>query len=225
MPLNDRQLRALSPAKKSHKKTDSLGLYIEVMPGGSKLWRFKYRFGGKEKRLSLGRYPEVSLAEARNKRDELRVLIRSDIDPSRERQRKKAEARVGSENSFTRLAEEYIQKMVDEGKAEATLRKARWFLTLLKPAIGHIPVSDVEPRELLSALRTQEKRGNRETAKKCRSFASRVFRYALQTGRASSDPAEVLKGALLSPKVQHYAAILDPAELSALLKAIDGYPG
>lgn len=225
MPLNDRQLRALSPAAKSYKKADGLGLYIEVTPRGSKLWRVKYRFGDKEKRLSLGRYPEVSLAEARRMRDEIRALIRSGIDPSRDRQRKKAEARVGSENSFATLAEEYIQKMFDEGKAEATLRKARWFLSLLKPTIGRIPVGDVEPRELLSALKIQEKKGNRETAKKCRSFASRVFRYAVQTGRASNDPAELLKGALLSPKVQHYAAILDPDELSALLKAIDAYSG
>lgn len=136
MALTDASIRSLQAGKSPIKKADGKGLYIQVNPNGSKLWRFKYRFGGKEKQLAFGAYPEVSIAEARKRRNDARALIREGIDPSLERKRDKAAAKFSGENSFERLAEEYIGKMEKEGRALATLSKARWFLDLLRPAIG-----------------------------------------------------------------------------------------
>ena len=132
---------------------------------------------------------------------------------------------MGAENSFERVAEEYLKKMELEGRAIATVAKARWFLKLLKPAIGAMPVADVDPQMLLAALKKLEGKGNYETAKKTRSFASRVCRYAVATGRAKTDPAALLTGALIAPKAKHYAAILEPAKLGVLLRAIETYEG
>lgn len=225
MPLKDAEIRAIRAVDKPVRKADAKGLYVEAFANGSKLWRFKYRFAGKEKRLALGAYPEVSLAEARKRRDKARAKVQQGVDPSLERKREKAAAKIGSENSFERVAEEYLSKMEREGRAPATLQKARWFLSLLKPAIGSMPVSEVDPQMLLAALRKLEARGNYETCKKVRSFASRVFRFAVASGRASNDPAALLQGALISPKAKHYAAILEPGKLGELLQAIDGFTG
>ncbi len=225
MALNDAQIRAIRATDRPVKKADGKGLYVEVAPNGSKLWRLKFRIGGKEKRLALGAYPEVGLAEARKRRDAARALIEQGIDPTLERKREKAAAKVSAHDSFERIAEEYIEKMEKEGRAPATVAKARWFLSLLKPAIGTMPVSEVDPQMLLAAFRKLEAKGNYETAKKSRSFASRVFRYAVATGRAKDDPATLLKGALIAPKARHYAAILEPAKLGEFLRAIDDYTG
>ena len=218
------QIRAFSPGVTPYKKTDERGLYLEVFPNGSKLWRLKYYFGGKEKRIALGAWPEVSLQKARRMRDEQRLRIADGEDPALTRKREKATAKVNVANTFESVASEYIEeKMVGEGRAEATLLKARWFLDLLKPAIGSMPISDVDPQMMLAPLKKLEARGNRETAKKCRSFASRVFRYGAATGRCTTDPTAILKGALLTSKARHYAAILEPEKLGELLRAIEGF--
>jgi integrase len=115
--------------------------------------------------------------------------------------------------------------MVGDGRAEATISKARWFLDQLEPAIGSMALADVDPQMLLAALKRLEAKGRHETAKKCRSFASRVFRYGVATGRCKSDPAQLLQGALITPKARHYAAILEPAKLGQLLRAIDTFSG
>ena len=224
MALTDAGIRGMQPRVQSFKKADGRGLSLLVTPRGSKLWRLKYRFGGKEKQLALGAYPQVSLSEARKLRDAARSKIDQGIDPCIERKKQKAARRLASENSFLAIAEEYICKMRKE-RASATVIKANWFLSLLTPAIGQMPVSEVDPQMLLAALRRLEARGTYETAKKTRSFASRVFRYAVVTGRANSDPAALLSGALVSPKARHYAAILEPDALGSLLRAIDGYDG
>ena len=224
MPLVALQIRAFLPGVTPYKKTDERGLYLEVFPNGSKLWRLKYYFGGKEKRIALGAWPEVSLQKARRMRDEQRLRIADGEDPALTRKREKATAKVSAANTFESVASEYIEeKMVGEGRAEATLLKARWFLDLLKPAIGSMPISDVDPQMMLAPLKKLEARGNRETAKKCRSFASRVFRYGAATGRCTTDPTAILKGALLTPKARHYAAILEPEKLGELLRAIEGF--
>jgi integrase len=225
MPLTDRAIRSLKSGFKPVRKADGLGLYIEAQPTGSKLWRQKYRFGGREKRLSLGSYPEVGLAEARRRRDRNRATLQRGIDPGLERRKAKAAAKVSADNTFSNVAEEYLAKVEKEGRAPATLRKARWFRDLLDGAIGVIPVDQVDPQTLLSALRAIESEGKLETAKKVRSFASRVFRYAVATARATSDPAQPLLGALTSPRPHHYAAILEPKKLGKLLRAIDQYGG
>jgi integrase len=225
MALKDAEIRAFQATEAPYKKADGKGLYLEIFPNGSKLWRLKYRIAGKEKRLALGAYPEVSLAEARKRRDTARSKVDEGTDPSLERKKEKAAAKLGAENSFRHVAEQYLEKMELEGRAPATLSKARWFLDLLSPAIGTMPVAEVDPQMLLAALKKLEGKGNYETAKKSRSFASRVFRFAVATGRAKADPASLLTGALIAPKAKNFAAILEPAKLGALLRAIDAYEG
>jgi integrase len=225
MPLNDILIRTSKPREKEWKLADERGLYLLITPKGSKLWRFKYRLYGAEKKLALGVYPDLSLKDARLLRDKARSAIANGLDPAREKQAAKLAAKMGAANSFAALAEEYIDKMVKEGLAEATISKARWFLELLRPSIGRLPIAEVLPQDLFAALKKIEHAGHRETAKRLRSFASRVFRYAVATARATADPAHALRGGLASPIVKHYAAITDPKVLGELFRAIDGYSG
>lgn len=225
MALTDPKIRALKPTESQYKKFDEKGLYVLVKPNGSKLWQHKFNVGGKEKVLSYGPYPEVSLAQARKKRDESRQTLFAGKDPALERKKAKAAAKLGSENSFVRLAEEFIEKQRKEGRAPSTLRKSEWFLSLLKPTIGSMPINEIEPQFVLAALKKIEAKGHYETAKKTRSFSSRVFRYAVATGRGNSDPASLLNFALISPSPRNYSAIIEPTELGALLRAIDTYTG
>ncbi|MBY6218778.1 tyrosine-type recombinase/integrase [Qipengyuania aquimaris] len=225
MALSVTGIRSLQSRERQYKKADEKGLYLLVRPNGSKLWQHKIRVAGKEKVLSYGAFPDTSLAEARRKRDESRAMLMAGVDPALERKRVKAKAKVSAQDSFARVAEEYIRKRKLDGLAPATIAKAEWFLSLLKPAIGSVPVGEVEPQVLLAALKRLESKGNYETAKKTLSFASRVFRYAVATARANSDPAGLLRGALISPKPEHFSAILDPTKFGTLLQAIDGYSG
>ncbi|MBV7265898.1 tyrosine-type recombinase/integrase [Erythrobacter ani] len=226
MTLTAAEIKAFKPADQSYKRADGKGLYIEVAPSGSKLWRWKYRVGGKEKRLALGAWPETSLAKARELRDEARRQLNDGEDPALRRKKAKATAQFEAANTFAAIGAEYIEKkMMAEGLAKRTVEKAKWHLDLLSPAIGNMPISDVDPQMLLAALRKLEARGTYETAKKCRGFASRVFRFAIWTGRAEHDPAAALNGALTTPKAKHYAAILDPGKLGELLRVVDDYDG
>lgn len=226
MAFKDTELRALKAGDKPYRRADEKGLYVEVFPNGSKLWRFKYRFAGAEKRLALGAYPEISLSSARRNRDEARALLADGIDPGVTRKREKLQAKLNADNSFTSIANEFITtKLVNEGKADATVTKARWFLDLLRPAIGGRPIASIEPAEVLAPLKALERKGHLETARRVRTFASRVFCYAVASDRAKADPAAMLKGALVSPKVTHLAAILEPKKFGELLRAIDGFTG
>lgn len=224
MSLTDVLIRSLKPESRAYKRADAGGLYLEVRPTGAKLWRFKYRYLGKDNRIALGPYPEVRLAEARQLRDEARRKLRDGIDPLAERKRVKLVAQFKAANTFGDLAREYIDKSVAEGRAEATTVKANWLLDQLKP-IASMPVADIKPVEILAALKKIEARGKYETARRARSFASRVFRYAVATGRGEADPTAVLRGALIAPRVTHHAALLDPEAVGGLLRAIDAYPG
>lgn len=181
MALKDLQIRKLRPADKIYQCTDDRGLYLEVHPSGSKLWRYKYRHLGKQKRLALGRYPETGLADARRRRDDARRVIETGGDPLDERKHEKLVAAFKAANSFEDIAKEYIDKMVAEGRADATTTKANWPLEQLEP-IAARPLADLKPLDVLSALKRIEARGKHETARRCRSFASRIFRYAVATG-------------------------------------------
>lgn len=224
MPLKDLEIRALRAQDRIYKRTDERGLYIEVHPSGSKLWRVKYTHLGKDKRLALGRYPEVGLAEARRKRDEARAKLREGVDPLAERKREKLIALYNAANTFGDVAKQYIDKMVAEGRADTTTTKANWLLEQLVP-IAASAISELKPVDVLAALKRIEAKGKHETARRCRSFASRVFRFAVATGRAETDPTSVLRGALITPKVEHHSAILDPASVGELLRSIDAYSG
>lgn len=224
MALKELQIRHARPADKVTQITDERGLYLEVHPNGSKLWRYKYRYMGKQKRLALGRYPDVGLAEARQRRDDARNKLEAGSDPLQERKREKLVAAFSAANGFGEIAREYIDKRVAEGQSDATTQKANWLLEQLKP-LWTFPVTDIEPVDLLAALKRIEAQGKYETARRCRSFAGRVFRYGVATGRAESDPSAILRGALVVPKVKHHAAILDPKQMGELLRSIDAYSG
>ena len=225
MALTDLQLRQAAPREREFKISDGGGLYILVRPNGSKLWRMKYRQNGREKKLCFGRYPEVCLREARLMRDEARVEIGRGGDPARRRREEKVAAMIRAGDTFESIAHEYIAKREAEGLAMATLVKANWLARVLCKSIGQRPIAEITPHEMLAVLKRHEREGTYEKARRLRSFASRVFRYAVSTLRAEHDPCAPLKGALISPKPKHYAAITDPVELGGLLRAIDTYEG
>jgi hypothetical protein len=169
MALSDVKIRALKLPEKPTKVPDERGLYLLLSKSGSKLWRFKYRWQGKEKLLTFGSHPDVSLKDARAKRDEARSLIANGTDPGVEKKHAALAASLNAANTFSSVAEELINKNELEGHADATLAKARWFLSIFEPAIGTRPVADVTPHELLDALKKVERQGHRETARRMRS--------------------------------------------------------
>jgi integrase len=225
MALTDTTIRLAKAGDSERKLADERGLYLLVTAGGSKLWRLKYRTGGKEKKLALGAYPAVSLKDARAKRDEARRTTESGQDPAAVKREARLAKQIANANTFAAVAAEYIAKQEAEGKAAVTIAKTRWLLAKLTPALGTRPVSEISPHELLAILKESERAGQRETARRLRSFASRVFRYAVATARASVDPAQPLLGALTSPVAKHHAAITDPIAFGGLLRAIASYSG
>ncbi|MGY8704582.1 integrase arm-type DNA-binding domain-containing protein [Bradyrhizobium sp. 18BD] len=222
--LNDTKVRSAKPTERDCKLTDFDGLYLLVCKNGSKLWRFAYRFEGKQKQIALGAYPHVTLAEARERREASRKLLATGKDPSLERRLEKI-AKAAGGNSFREVAEEFLEKQRREERSEATLKKNRWLLEPAYAAFGDRQVGEVTAPELLHALRTFEQRGRYESARRLRAVAGMVFRYAIATGRATRDISVDLRGALTTPKVNHRAAITEPKELGALLRAIEGYSG
>ena len=225
MALTDTTIRLAKAGDTDRKLADEKGLYLLVTATGSKLWRLKYRIDGKEKKLALGAYPAVGLKEARAKRDDARKAAQSGSDPAVAKRDARVAKRIANANTFAAIAEEYIAKLEAEGRADVTVGKTRWLLAKLTPALGTRPVAEITPHELLAVLRVSERKGQRETARRLRSFASRVFRYAVATARATVDPAQPLLGALVSPVAKHHAAITDPVAFGGLLRAIEGYSG
>jgi integrase len=210
---------------KPYKLSDGAGLHVLVRTNGKKLWRFRYYFDGKEKMISFGSFPEVSLVEARSKRDEARKLLEAGTDPSRKKQLDKIAATNASRNTFGAIAEEHLQNLQERGAAETTMIKNRWYLQKLAAPLTNLPITEITPAEILHLLKRIEKSGRRETAKKVRSAIGSVFRLAITTLRATNDPTFPLRGALLKPNVRHRAAITDEGKLGALLVAIDEYDG
>jgi integrase len=225
MTLTDTAIRRAKPKEKPYKLGDSLGLFMLVQPSGGRLWRLKYRVNGSEKKLGLGIYPDVSLSEARERRDEARKAIASGADPAIEKQRAKVRAQINATNIFGDIAQEYLEKRRRDGLSAATIEKARYFLGHLAPTLGQMPVSEIQPSDVLFALKRIEAKGNLETARRTLQFASRVFCYAVATTRLSSDPTRDLRGALISPKAKNFAALTEPKSVGALMRAIDGYDG
>ena len=210
---------------KQYKLTDSDALYLAVRPSGAKLWRMNYRHLGRQKTLHLGAWPEVGIAAARAKRDAARMQLASDLDPASERKRARVAERIAANNSFKAVAEEWLVKNEKEGRAPITLEKIRWLLRIAYPMIGSLPISKITAQEALAVLRKMEGNGRYESARRMRSVLSRVFRYGIATARTDCDVARDLRGALITPKVTHLAAITTPQEAGALLRTIDGYSG
>lgn len=226
MPLTDTAIRNAKPGEKIIKLSDGGGLQLWVMPTGSKLWNLAYRdLNRKQRKLSFGAYPAVSLADARRKRDEAKALLASGIDPSQQKRIDKVAKAISNATTFRVVAEEYLDKQKREGRSETTIVKNRYLLEQAFAAIGERPVAEIKAAEVLAILKHLEKRGTLETAKRVRATIGAVIRYAIATARAESDPTTALSGAIIAPKVKHRAAILDPAELGAFLRAVDQFDG
>ncbi|MEP0941665.1 MAG: integrase arm-type DNA-binding domain-containing protein [Rhizobiaceae bacterium] len=225
MPLTDTQIRSLKPSTKTAKIADGGGLYLQVNPSGSKLWRMAYRFSGKQKTLAFGSYPAVTLATARRQRDDAKALVAVGTDPSDVVREQKLQSRMNSDNTFGSIANEFLEKCAKEQKAETTLNKKRWLLEQAQSSLFHRPISEITAAEILVPLRAVESKGNYESARRLRAEIGQVFRYAIATARAENDPTFGLRGALITPVVNHRAALTDKAGFAGLLKSIWGYDG
>ncbi|HEX8233366.1 MAG TPA: integrase arm-type DNA-binding domain-containing protein [Caulobacteraceae bacterium] len=225
MPLSDLAIRNAKPRPAPYKLSDSGGLFVQITPSGGKLWRLKYRFQGKEKLLSFGPYPSVSLADARDRREHARKLLQLGKDPGVERKERESHARREASETFRVLAEEFIAREEQKARAPHTITKLRWVLLELARPLHPRPIRQITPQHALEVLKVIEARGLRESARRCRSSMSRVFRYAIMTGRASADPTYALQGALLAPAVTHHAAIIDPRGVGELMRAINALEG
>lgn len=219
------QINAAKPGAKARSLSDSQGLYLVVQPNGSKLWRFRYRFLDRQKTLHLGGWPQISLAEARTRRDEAKKQVANGFDPALEKKRARIAAKFAAANTFEAVAQEWLVKCERDGLAPVTIEKIRWLLEKAFPMIGNIPIAQITPHESLAVLRKIEATGAYESARRMRSVLSRVFRYGVATVRCDKDVAADLRGAIAVPKVKHFAAITRPSEVGTLLRAIDGYTG
>lgn len=219
------QINAAKPREKAWTLSDSQSLYLVIQPNGSKLWRFNYRFLDKQKKLHLGGWPTISLAEARTRRDEAKKKIANGIDPALDKKRARIAAKYAAANTFQAVAEEWLIKCERDGLAPVTVDKIRWLLAKAYPLLGTIPIAQITPHEALAVLRKVEATGAYESARRMRSVLSRVFRYGVATVRCDKDVAADLRGAIAVPKVKHFAAITRPSEVGTLLRAIDGYTG
>lgn len=224
MKLNARQVDAAKPREKAYKLADGAGLYLEVVPSGSRYWRMKYRFNGKEKRMAFGVYPAVSLAQARALRDEAKKKLAMGIDPSFAKKEEKLVRDVQLNNTFQAVALEWHGTKVSrwsEGYASDIIEA---FNKDIFPYIGQQPVNEIKPLVLLNVLRRMESRGATEKAKKVRQRCSEVFRYAIVTGRAEYNPAADLTSAMSGHESKHYP-FLTVEELPDFFKALSGYTG
>ena len=215
--LSDTTIRAAKPGDRPYKLFDTRGLYLLVVPAGGKWWRLKYRFGGKEKLLSLGTYPDVSLRAARERRDDARALLASGVDPSKD-------ARQDQPASFEAVAREWCAKMAPAWVKPHGDRIIQRFERDIFPWIGDRPIAEVTAPELLAVVRRIEDRA-RDTAHRALQNCGQVFRYAVATGRAERDPTGDLRGALAPAQAGHFAAATEPVEVAKVLRALDTYEG
>jgi len=234
MPLTDTSIRNAKPKAKPYKLSDEKGLFALVQPSGGKLWRLKYRIDGRdddgnpkrvEKKLGLGTYPEISLKEARDLRDKARKLIARGIDPAEKKRQDDHAAKLNAANTFRAVADAYIDENRRDGLAEGTISKREWFARLVDKKLGHRPIAEIQPFEILEAVRPYEAAKNDEKAHRTLQFIGQVFRFAIVNQLATHDPTPALRGALAKREPKHLAAIIDPARAGELMRAIDGYEG
>jgi integrase len=225
MALSDIAIRNVKHEDKPKKLADEKGLFLLLHPNGSKYWRMKYRIAGKEKLLALGVYPEVTLASARQRRDDARKMISNGVDPSLMKQQVKRSKSEAAANSFEIVSREWVISHMankSESHRERTLRR---FETYLFPWIGNKPISDLTAPDILQCVKRPQNQNKLETAHRVLQATGQVFRYAVQTGRANRDVTADLKGALPSPNVKHMASFTEPKQVAELLRAIDGFQG
>ena len=225
MALTATSIKNARAVDKPLKLFDGGGLYLLVNPNGSRWWRFKYRYLGKEKLLSFGTYPDISLKDARDRRDEARKQLAADIDPGEHRKAMKTTLAVRGENSFEIVAREWFAKYSPNWAASHSDKIIRRLERDIFPWLGGRPIAEITAPDLLATLRRIESRGAIETAHRAQQNCSQVFRYAVATGRAERDPTTDLRGALTPVKERHHASITDPKRVGELMRAIDGYRG
>ncbi|SFU26481.1 tyrosine-type recombinase/integrase [Paraburkholderia aspalathi] len=225
MPLTDIAVRRAAPRERAYRVTDGGGMYLEIAPSGGKYWRLKYRFGGRERLLALGVYPDVSLAAARKKRSAAREQLAAGIDPSDVKKADKRAARLNANNSFEAVARDWLEErksVVQIGQHEKTLARLQ---NDVFPWLGKRPITEIDAPEILVVLKRIDSRGARYSAHRVRSEISRVFRYAIKEGKAKNDPAKDLIGAIPPPIEKHFAALTEPAKVAEMLRAFDGFSG
>lgn len=215
----------MKPKATAYRKSDGGGMYIEVTPGGSKLWRLAYRFDGKQRTLVLGSYPETPLARAREKRLAAKGLLQDGIDPGAKAKADREERRALAEDTFSAIAEELLARGEREGRAEITISKKRWLLSMAEADIGKRRITEITAKDILEPLKRVEKSGRYESAGRLRTFIGQVFRYAIATGRAENDPTFGLRGAITTPKVTHRPAIIEREPFLKLVQHVWTYQG
>lgn len=225
MPLTNTAVINAKPKEKPYRLSDEKGMYLEITPTGAKYWRLKYRFAGKEKRLALGVYPDVTLKDAREKRDSARALLANGVDPGIHKQITKRAAKVAAANSFEAVAREWFTKFSTQWVASHSDKIIRRLERDIFPWLGNRPIGEIEPPELLEVLHRVEKRGAIETAHRALQNCGQIFRYAIATSRAKRDPAADLRGALTPSVEKHHPTITDPKAIGDLLRDIEGYKG
>lgn len=225
MPLTDSAIRSAKPRDKTYKLADSGGMYLELSPAGGRWWRLKYRYDGKEKRISLGTYPDVTLKGARDRRDEARKLLASGVDPGEHRKATKAARVTENANTFEVIAREWHAKQAAKWSERHAIRTMDRLEKDIFPYLGRSAIADIKAPDLLAVLRRKETSGAAYSAKRLRQISDQIFRYAIATGRADRNPAPDLRGALQAPEKTHNAAMTDPLAVGGLLRAIDAYQG
>ena len=225
MPLTDTAIRAIKPTSKTAKYFDGVGLYLEVAPSGGKWWRLKYRFQGKEKRISLGTYPTIGLKEARERREDTKKILANGIDPSAQRQAIKASITSIDQDSFEVVTREWFDKHVVNLAPSYSKKVRSLFERQIFPVLGAKPIAEVEPTDVLNAARHVEQTGAIETAHRLIQICGQVFRYAIATGRTKYDVSTGLHAALPKVNVKHMATLTDKKRIGQLLRAIDAYGG
>jgi integrase len=224
MKLTGIKVSEAKPSERERKLSDGAGLYLLVKPNGTKAWRYKYRFNGKELTLALGVFPEISLKQARHRHQAARDLLANGVDPNQDRRDRKLASAISTANTFGAIAAEFDEIKMS-GLAPTTLARNRQIIRdYLIPVIGARPADEIRPAELLAALRRVESSGAIETAKRARSLAGQIFRYGVSTGRCERDPSADLKGALMRSPGKHFAAIVDPKRAGKLMADIAEYP-
>lgn len=225
MPLTDTAIRNAKPGDKPVKLSDERGLFLLISPAGGKWWRFKYRFDGKHKTLSMGVYPDVGLKEARERRDETRKQVAAGIDPGENRKAMKSARADRAANSFEVVAREWHLKYARLWVFEHADKVVRRLEREVFPWLGARPVREITAPEILTVLRRIEARGALDTAHRVHQNLGRIFHYAIATGRAERNPAIDIRGALPPFQGGHHAAIVEPKAVGGLLRALDGYQG
>ena len=223
--LTDTKLRALKPRATAYRIADANGLCIEVRPTGAKVWRYRYRYAGKASMVTMGEYPVMTLQEARGARERMRALVKGGANPAHIARVQRATQAEHAANTFAAVASELLNKRAKEGLSPGSVKRERRLIEKDLAPVADLPIADVTAPALLAALRRIEARGVIETAHRARSLAGQVFRYAIATGRATTNPAGDLIGALEQPQTRHFASVTEPEKIGELLRALYAYTG